>query len=112
WRLLAGEIDALLEEETYLSDDENKLYRFNDHIFSDFESSPLFEFDKQENGQIIVYMEDEMVARIDTVGQINYVLELEERFRYEIDEYARNLENSLLLEKMKEHEQLDLFDFD
>ncbi|RRR61644.1 helicase [Streptococcus suis] len=112
WRQVAGEIDALLEEETYLSDDENKLYRFNDHIFSDFESSPLFEFDKQENGQIIVYMEDEMVARIDTVGQINYVLELEERFRYEIDEYARNLENSLLLEKMKEHEQLDLFDFD
>ncbi|HEM4385350.1 TPA: DEAD/DEAH box helicase family protein [Streptococcus suis] len=112
WRQVAGEIDALLEEETYLSDDENKLYRFNDHIFSDFESSPLFEFDKQGNGQIIVYMEDEMVARIDTVGQINYVLELEERFRYEIDEYARNLENSLLLEKMKEHEQLDLFDFD
>ena len=112
WRQIAVEIDSLLEDETYLSDDENKLYRFNDHIFSDFESSPLVEFDKQENGQIIVYMEDEIVARIDKVGQVNYILELEDRFRFEIDEYAQSLENSLILEKMSENEQLDLFDFE
>lgn len=110
WRKVAGEIDRLLENETYLSDDESKLYQYNEQIFSNFQESPLFEFDKLDNGQVNVFLEDELVARIDTVGQVSYVVELEDRFKFEIDEYVQNLETSLLIEKISQHEQLDLFD--
>ncbi len=88
WRKVAGEIDRLLENETYLSDDESKLYQYNEQIFSNFQESPLFEFDKLDNGQVNVFLEDELVARIDTVGQVSYVVELEDRFKFEIDEYV------------------------
>ncbi|HEL1698125.1 DEAD/DEAH box helicase family protein [Streptococcus suis] len=110
WRKVAGEIDRLLENETYLTDDESKLYQYNEQIFSNFQESPLFEFDKLNNGQVNVFLEDELVARIDTFGQVSYVVELEDRFKFEIDEYVQNLETSLLIEKISQHEQLDLFD--
>ncbi|MBS8063514.1 hypothetical protein, partial [Streptococcus suis] len=88
WRKVAGEIDRLLENETYLTDDESKLYQYNEQIFSNFQESPLFEFDKLNNGQVNVFLEDELVARIDTFGQVSYVVELEDRFKFEIDEYV------------------------
>ncbi|HEM3125643.1 TPA: fuculokinase [Streptococcus suis] len=38
---------------------------------------------------------------MDTVGQVSYVVELEDRFKFEIDEYVQNLETSLLIEKIQ-----------
>lgn len=110
WRQVAVEIDSLLENEDYLSDDEKNLFHYNEQIFAEFQSSPLVEFDKQEDGQTLVYVEDELVARMDTVGQVTYVVDLEDRIRFEVDEYAQSLENSLLVESAIESEQLDLFD--